>query len=80
VQQAVAEVRRDILRRLSRRIEQDVDAGKLPPITAAAPLAALIVAVIQGMSVLARDGMDQNALLALADAALLGWPDQGRPT
>jgi AcrR family transcriptional regulator len=80
VQQAVAEVRRDILRRLSRRIEQDVDAGKLPPNTAVAPLAALIVAVIQGMSVLARDGMDHNALLALADAALLGWPDQGRPT
>jgi hypothetical protein len=39
-----------------------------------ASLAAMIVGMIQGMSVLARDGMERGALLDLADTVILAWP------
>lgn len=74
VQQAVAEWRRVIQGRLKARIERDVDAGVLPPGTPADALAGLTLAVTQGMSVLARDGAPRVSLLAIADAALRGWP------
>ena len=74
VQAAVAEVRRGIDRRLWMRIERDIGDGVLPPGTHAAALAGLVLAVTQGMSVLARDGASRASLLAVADAALQAWP------
>lgn len=74
VRKAVADVRRDIMVRLQARIDRDISAGVLPDTTSAAALAALVVAVIQGMSVLARDGVDRETLVKLASCALDGWP------
>lgn len=74
VQAAVAGVRRGIEAHLRRRIECDVADGVLPPTTRPAALAGLVLAVTQGMSVLARDGASRTALLALVEAALRAWP------
>ena len=74
VQQAVAELRRGIEARLRERIERDIEDGALPPGTRAAPLAGLVLAVTQGMSVLARDGASRTTLLAIVEAALRAWP------
>ncbi len=74
VQRAVADIRRDIIARLTVRIDRDITTGILPDTTSAATLAALVVALIQGMSVLARDGMERENLLMMANCALAGWP------
>lgn len=78
VQRAIAEIRRDVVARFTRRIERDVRNGVLPPDTQAAALAGLLMAVTQGMSVLARDGAARGELMAIADAALRAWP-RNRP-
>ena len=57
VQRAVADIRKAIDARLRFRIERDVMARILPCGTDAAALSGLVMAVIQGMSVLARDGV-----------------------
>ncbi len=74
VRDAVAAIRRAIETRLRARIERDVADGVLPAATVAAALSGLVMAVTQGMSVLARDGAGRDALLAIVDAALAGWP------
>ena len=74
VQRAVADIRRSVERCLLVRIERDIRDGVLPPGTQAAPLAGLILAVTQGMSVLARDGALRTSLLAMVEAALRAWP------
>ncbi len=74
VQEVVAEVRRGVERRLSARIERDVAEGVLPAWADARALSGLVMAVMQGMSVLARDGAERSALLAIAAAALAAWP------
>ena len=74
VQEAVAEVRRDIVARLTGRIERDIATGILPETTSATALAMLVVALIQGMSVLARDGIDRAILLEMAGQAMHCWP------
>ena len=73
-QAAVADVRRGIEKRLRVRIERDVEDGVLPPTTQPAALAGLVLAVTQGMSVLARDGASRASLLAMVKAALRAWP------
>lgn len=74
VQAAVADVRRGIDRRLRMRIERDIRDGTLPAGTQAAALAGLVLAVTQGMSVLARDGASRASLLTMVEAALRAWP------
>ena len=74
VQDAVANVRRGIENCLRVRIERDIENGVLPPGSQAAALAGLVLAVTQGMSVLARDGASRASLLAIAEAALRAWP------
>lgn len=74
VQAAVAEVRNDIIRMLRARIQADIDIGLLPPTTQAQACADLVVAVIQGMSVLARDGLPRARLIGLGAAALAAFP------
>ena len=74
VQVAVADVRRGIEKRLRMRIERDIEDGALPSGTQAAALAGLVLAVTQGMSVLARDGASRASLLAMVKAALRAWP------
>ena len=75
VRAAVAEVRTSIRHTVAQRIRRDMDQGWVPPGTDPDALANLAVAVIQGMSVLARDGADREALLAVAHASMTGWPE-----
>ncbi len=80
VRDAVAAERRAVRDIIIRRIEVDVAKGILALGTSPARLADLTLAVTQGMSVLARDGADRARLLAIADAATIGWsmsPSQG---
>ena len=74
VQVAVADIRRSVCDRLRRRIERDGVCDRSPRSVDAAVLADLIMAMAQGMSVLARDGASRAALLAMVDAALQAWP------
>lgn len=67
VQQALTDVRLDITQALAQRIA-------LEGIAQAQTLAALVMAVIQGMSTLARDGGSRDDLLAVADMAMAAWP------
>lgn len=76
VQAAVADIRGDILARLSKRIRHDIADGVLPAKTDDVALAAMVIALIQGMSVLARDGADRSLLVGLAETAMLAWPSQ----
>lgn len=76
VQHEVAAVRRDIEARLRDRIDRDVSQRQLPAGTDSQGLAALIIALIQGMSVLARDGTARQDLLAMAELAMNAWPSR----
>ena len=74
VQRAVADIRRHVQDALRARIEQDISETMLPPETDAAGLSGMVMAVMQGLSVLARDGGDRASLLAIVSAALKAWP------
>lgn len=74
VQRAVAQVREEIKSRLKARIGRDVSQGLLPAAANSDSLAGLVIAVIQGLSVLARDGADRPELLTIAAAAMDAWP------
>lgn len=74
VQAEIAAIRSTIARMIHSRIERDIDAALLPPAIDAGVLAGLVMAVTQGMSVLARDGVDRGSLLAIVGAALQAWP------
>ncbi|AME27330.1 TetR/AcrR family transcriptional regulator [Burkholderia sp. PAMC 26561] len=76
VQRVVADVRRGVQRSLQERIERDVAEGMLPPTTDAVGLSGMALALMQGMSVLARDGAPRASLLAIAKTALRAWPPQ----
>lgn len=73
VRAAVAAERRAVRDVVIRRIEADMAQERLSPDTSATVLADLAIAVMQGMSVLARDGADRDSLLAVADAAMTSW-------
>lgn len=74
VKLALADIRRTIELHLRARIEQAVAAQELPPDTDAGALAGMTMAVIQGMSTLARDGAPRAKLLAVVDTAMRAWP------
>lgn len=74
VQRAVADIRRAVQQGLKARIERDVSERRLPPETDAAGLSGLVMAVMQGMSVLARDGAGRADLVAIVRVTLQAWP------
>lgn len=74
VQRAVADIRRFVIEQLQSRIEHDISTGALPRTTDAPALAGLVMTIMQGLSVLARDGMGHAALQTIATAALRAWP------
>lgn len=74
VQAELASIRRRIEARLCDRIAAAMDSGELPPTQHADALAGHVMAVIQGMSTLARDGATRDKLLRVAVAALNAWP------
>lgn len=73
VREAVAAERRSMRDIIVRRIEADVAKQILLSDTPAGVLADLILAITQGMSVLARDGADRDSLLRVAEAANGIW-------
>ena len=74
VQEKIAVIRSQVAEILGDRINNDISLGLLPRDTDAAALACMTVALIQGMSTLARDGVARDKLIAMANAALEGWP------
>jgi AcrR family transcriptional regulator len=74
VQEALAEIRRGFGRQLSDKIRADIAGGRLPTGIDAETLSGHVMAVIQGMSSLARDGASRQSLLAIARSALKAWP------
>jgi AcrR family transcriptional regulator len=75
VRDELAAIRRGIEARLREKIVSSVKSGMLPVNTNAEALAGLTMAVIQGMSTLARDGATRDKLLLMVDAAMQAWPD-----
>ena len=67
-------MRAQTLEGLRKRFEDAQKAGELPARTDAAALARFYCAVIQGMSVQARDGASRKELQAIAKVALSAWP------
>ena len=74
VREAIAGYRRDLRDLLAARVERDRAEGLLPADADAVALADLVIAVMQGLSVMARDGADRTALQAVVAAALQAWP------
>lgn len=78
VQAELAEIRRGIEACLREKIVSSVRAGLMPADSDAEALAAHTMAVIQGMSTLARDGAPRDKLLRVVDAAMRVWPADGQ--
>ena len=79
VQGELATTRRRIEARLHDRIVQAVKAGEMAADTDAEALAGHVMAVIQGMSTLARDGAPREKLTRVAATAMLAWPKRSAP-
>jgi AcrR family transcriptional regulator len=74
VQSELATIRRRIESRLKDKITRAVKSQEMLADTDVDALAAHIMAVIQGMSTLARDGASRKKLLRVANIAMQGWP------
>jgi AcrR family transcriptional regulator len=74
VRNALGDIRLKIENRLRNKIREDQSLRKLKPKIDADALAGHIMAVIQGMSTLARDGATREKLLSIASAAMMAWP------
>jgi AcrR family transcriptional regulator len=74
IRDAIAAEREAVRLIIVDRIEADVRCGDLPSNTDPNVLANVAIATIQGMSVLARDGLERPAIIAVADASIECWP------
>lgn len=74
VQQAVAEIRHLIATVIGTRIQAGIRSGELPETTDTKALSLFVVTAIQGLSVLARDGVDSATLVQVASIASRAWP------
>ncbi len=74
VQSELARMRGAIGERLRAKIAFAVDSGEMPSETDPEALAGFVIAVIQGLSTLARDGVPRDKLMSVAHTALLAWP------
>lgn len=74
VQEELAGIRRGIEGQLREKVLASVDAGTLPANSDAEALASLTMALIQGLSSLARDGASRDKLLRVVDTAMQAWP------
>ncbi|MFJ7420456.1 TetR/AcrR family transcriptional regulator [Streptomyces uncialis] len=76
----LAAIRRDGADALRARLDQGVREGELAPGTDTGSAAAFYTAVLQGMSVQARDGAGRAELERIADRALAAWDAVTAPT
>jgi len=74
VRTALRRVRQDSLKALRQRVERDIRNGHLPKTTSPEALATMTIAIVQGMSTLARDGASRDVLLEIARTAMKAWP------
>ena len=74
VQSALAAIRQEVEAQLRDKIEQSIHQGNLPTDADAEALAAHTLAVIQGLSTLARDGAPRTKLLKIAATSMQAWP------
>ncbi|MBW4028887.1 MAG: TetR/AcrR family transcriptional regulator, partial [Acidobacteria bacterium] len=74
VQQSLRDIRLSIEKRLISKIAADRPMRKLKPKIDAEALAGHVMAVIQGLSTLARDGAPREKLLSVVSIAMLAWP------
>lgn len=62
------------------RLQQAYDDGDLPEDSSVDALTDFVDVVLRGLSSLARDGADPDAMRAAADVALGAWPRSRRRT
>ncbi len=74
VRAALKDIREANRMALWKRAERDIREGRLPRTANARALAFMTMALIQGMSTLARDGAGQKALLDLVKTSMTAWP------
>ena len=79
VRRALGAKRQSIEAQVRERIAFDIAHGELPGDSDADALAAMTMALIQGMSTLARDGAPREKLMRVIRAALQAWPGAPRP-
>jgi AcrR family transcriptional regulator len=78
VQHKLAACRATWEKALKQRIEQGIASGDVPAGTSAEALASFYMAVVQGMSLHAKDGAPRKRLQEIAETALRAWPAKGR--
>jgi AcrR family transcriptional regulator len=78
VAETVASMRAEAIQAIRRRLQAAVKSGELPRPTDLTQLARFYGAVVQGMSVQARDGANAKTLRAIAETALKAWPVRGQ--
>ena len=71
--------RREGLRQVRDRLKRGVRVGDLPPSTDISRLAAFYCAVLQGISLQARDGATRTELNDIAAVAMMAMPRRGHP-
>lgn len=74
VAEMAAAMRAEALEALAARLDRAVNDGEMPKDVDTRALTHFFGAIIQGMSVQARDGASEADLLALAETALAAWP------
>ena len=74
VQMELAAIRIGIEAQLKDKVVANIQAGLIPADSDAEALAAHILAVIQGLSTLARDGAPRDKLIRVAEVAMCAWP------
>ena len=74
VRLALKQVRDATRKALQKRAERDLREGRLPAGTNTRALASMTMAIMQGMSTLARDGASRTMLQEVAQAFMTGWP------
>lgn len=74
IRQALVEARAEGGAQLQVRLERAKAEGDLPATAEPAALAAFVMAVVHGMAVQAKAGIDRATLEAVADQALATWP------
>lgn len=78
VRAALTKVRHDLRDALRAKAEQDIEQGRLPATAKSGALASMAVALIQGMSTLARDGARHEDLREVVRTCLTAWPNPKR--